>query len=245
MTMKKEILSMTESLELIFCGDIHGELRKLVWSLVYSKKLSNINVICLGDFGMGFGKPRYFDLLYQKISNRLEKNNITIYALRGNHDDPTYFDGNHDYPRLKFIKDYEVFELSGLRILPIGGASSVDRNWRVKFNEKMKNLGSSKRSWWKEERPIQVSTKQLPNKVDIIISHEAPLSFEPVIVRESGLDEDIYNNILEDRHYLDSILKEVVAKYWFHGHYHRSTSGSYGDLLYRGLNINELYCLYV
>lgn len=240
----KEILSMIEQPGIIFCGDIHGELRKLVWSLVYMKKISNANIICLGDFGIGFSKPKHMDLLYQKISGRLEKNNLTIYTIRGNHDDPKYFDGAHDYSRLKFIKDYEILELSGYRILPIGGASSVDKEWRAKFNEKMLRVGSEKRSWWDGERPTQVPVKQFPNNVDIIISHEAPLSFDPVVVRESGLSEEIYNNILEDRHYLDTVLKEVVAKYWFHGHYHKSTSGNYGDLLYRGLDIDELYYLY-
>ena len=230
---------------IVFCGDIHGELRKLVWNLVYNKKIVNSNIICLGDFGVGFSKPRQMDLLYKKVESRLEKSNNTIYVIRGNHDDPDYFDGTHDYPRLKFVKDYEILEVSGIKILPIGGASSTDKDWRQKFNDRMERIGSSKRSWWPGERPTQIPIKQLPNKVDVIISHEAPLSFEPVVVRESGLSEEIYNNIIEDRHYLDNVLQEVVSKYWFHGHYHKSTSGSYGDLLYKGLNIEELYYLYL
>lgn len=228
---------------LFFCGDIHGELKKLVWSLVYQKKITDSSVVCLGDFGVGFEKPSHMDLLYKKIEKRLEKSNITLYAIRGNHDDPDYFDGTHDYPRLKFLKDYEVVEIEGFSILPIGGATSIDQEQRKKYNNNQKRLGSSKRSWWEGERPKKVSIKDLPNKVDIIISHEAPIDFEPVVIRKTE-DLDIWNSILEDRTYLGKVLKEVRARYWLHGHYHKSSSGSYGDLIYRGLAIDELFFFY-
>ena len=77
-----------------FCGDIHGELKKLVWLLVEKYKLSNGSVIVAGDFGAGFGRPRSMEVLYNSVRKKLEKADIMIYVVRGNHDDPSSFDGD-------------------------------------------------------------------------------------------------------------------------------------------------------
>ena len=225
-----------------FCGDIHGELNKLVWSLVEKHKLSSGSIIIAGDFGVGFGRPKAMDVLYAGIKKRLENNDITLYVVRGNHDDPGWFDGEHDYPRIKFLKDHEPVMIEGKLIYPIGGAVSVDQEERRLWNLEAQSYGSRKRYWWPNEGIVQKTT-ELPDRVDIIVSHEAPLSFDPVIVRKLE-DLDLWNKIIESRKYLDYVLREVNCTRWYHGHYHKSSSGSFGDILYRGLNIDEIVILY-
>ena len=225
-----------------FCGDIHGELKKLIWSLVERYKLSSGSLVVAGDFGAGFGRPGAMDVLYSSVKNRLENNDITIYVVRGNHDNPDWFDGQHDYPRVKFLKDHEVIEIEGKTIYPIGGAVSVDQEDRKSWNSEAEAYGSSKRWWWKDEI-IEQKMVGLPERVDIIVSHEAPLYFEPVVVREIQ-NLTIWTKILESRKYLDYVLNEVKCSKWFHGHYHTSSSGSFGDVLYRGLDIDEIVVLY-
>ena len=75
----------------IFIGDIHGLFREFVHEIVKKLNLKDYNIIICGDFGMGFHKPRYYNTEFKRINKLLRKNNIHIYAFRGNHDDPEYF----------------------------------------------------------------------------------------------------------------------------------------------------------
>ena len=217
---------------LIFIGDIHGELRELVWNATSKYELSNSDLVVLGDFGVGFDKG--FDTLYARVAPKLEKADLHIYTLRGNHDDPSWFDGSKEglYPRVSFLQDHHVYEIAGKKCYIIGGAGSTDISWRLKEKKKV---------WWEDEYVKELPIKDLPGKVDIILSHEAPLAFEPVISRFSETPEWQYEKILAGRTYLSQVLQEITTEYWYYGHYHNHFSGSYGQVIYRGLGIMEFY----
>ena len=40
-------------------GDIHGEFNPFVYHIINRLKLSDLNIIVCGDFGMGFHKQNY------------------------------------------------------------------------------------------------------------------------------------------------------------------------------------------
>lgn len=225
----------------ILVGDIHGSLRELVWKITNQYKLRNVDVLICGDFGVGFGRPGSIENLYNRIKHKLEAFNLTIYTIRGNHDNPIYFDGKHNFERLIFLEDYKTVEILGLKILPIGGAVSIDQEVRIKYNERMERYGSAKRSWWPDEEVKEIDFKELPTKVDLIVSHCAPISFTPIFTRTEDIKLDIWLKILKERNYLEKVKNEVNFKYWFFGHYHKSTSGNFGDRLYRCLDIMEFY----
>lgn len=226
---------------LLFSGDIHGELKKIVWKVCIQLGIRNSSLIVAGDFGVGFGRPGAMDVLYGSVKKRLEEYDLTIYVVRGNHDDPSYFDGLHDYPRVKFLRDHETYEIEGKTIYVLGGAHSIDRVSRIEEDQVAEKYGSKKRTWWKDE-PIVKKYEDLPEKVDIIVSHEAPLSFDPVIVRKLE-DLELWRDVLDSRSYLNHVLGEVNTDWWIHGHYHKSTSGTYINTRYRGLGIEEIFCL--
>lgn len=126
--------------------------------------------VLVGDFGAGFGRPKSMDVAYGKVRAALEKNNISLYTIRGNHDDPAFFDGNHDYERLHFLPDHHIIELCGKKIYPIGGAVSADNDFvdpltrksRRMVNDALVRYGSSKRVWWPDEAP----------SADIVVPHD-------------------------------------------------------------------------
>lgn len=221
--------------DLYFCGDIHGDLRTLVWKLSECYRIKDSDVLILGDFGVGFSK----DLpdIYKRCESKLEKNNLTIYTIRGNHDDPSYFidPSKNDFPRLKFLEDHKIIELDGRKIYTIGGADSTDIEDRKKHDKKKHKI-----TWWPNES-VERKYTDLPTKVDIIVSHTAPISFSPIVERTSDLPLYQYEKILETRKYLDYVLREVNADYWFYGHFHQSFTGTYGKLLYRCLDIMEIF----
>lgn len=240
----EERIKNEQELDLFFCGDNHGEWKFLVWLLTQKYKIKNANIVQLGDFGFGsFLKKAYYDdLYYKKLHNKLEKSNIYIYSIAGNHDQKSWFSEDNNYPRIKFLKDREIITLSGRTIYPISGAVSTDRSWRINYNKKLEKYGSSRRVWWSDEGVVK-DYKNLPSNVDIIVSHTAPLCFEPVISRYQDMDDILYNDILEERRYLDYVFRNVRCKYWNYGHFHHSYTGSLENVLYKCLDINELYKL--
>ena len=238
---------MMEKRTLYICGDIHGELNRLVWKATHELKISCADILVVGDFGAGFGRPNSMDVRYREVRASFDANDICLYTIRGNHDDPAFFDGSHNFGRLQFLPDHRLIELCGKRIYPISGAVSTDidlidpitrKSRRIK-NDTLIKFGSSKRIWWADEVPTQI-TENFPDSVDIIVSHEAPLSFAPALQRESHIREITWQQVLETRRYLDDALKKVKPPLWFYGHYHNHYEGFVNGTTYRGLDICEI-----
>lgn len=226
--------------KLLVCGDIHGELRTLVWTLTEKLKYKDADVIVLGDFGVGFGKRQGLENSYFRVKKKLEKSNIKIWAIRGNHDDPDYFKGEFVFPHLELLPDHVPVEINGFSVYPIGGGVSEDRDWRFKVNDKFKHFESSRRIWWEGEKIEKKYIPDLPIKVDIIVSHQAPISFKPICERSEKYSTELWNDILGERNYLEYVLREIRSGYWFYGHYHESFNGEDGETIYRGLGIMEV-----
>ena len=217
---------------LIMCGDVHGKFRELVWKVTNQYDLRNADIVVLGDFGVGFDMSIRYD--YQRVEKKLDKYDIQFYVMRGNHDDPSWFTGERpessEFKRITFLQDHKVYNICGRDIYVIGGGGSTDIEMRTPGKD-----------WWEGEYIKEIPMRDLPKKVDIIISHEAPLTFEPVLTRFPETPEEQYENILSGRDFLWSVLQETRCDYWFYGHYHRHYSGSYGNVMYRCLGELELF----
>ena len=227
---------------LVLVGDIHGEYRTLIWNITNRYKITNSDVVILGDFGVGFDKS--LDSDYKRSEKKLIESDLMIYALRGNHDDPQYFtdEEKYSYPRLRFMEDYKVYTLGNNKtILPIGGANSIDIEDRLKNNQKFASMGSDKRCWWEGEDVTRIDLSTLPIRVNLILSHCAPLTFEPLISKPEMCPTYQYEKILETRKYLDTILNYTRADGWFYGHYHNHYSGFYSGIQWRCLDIMEFF----
>lgn len=251
---------MRNERQLWICGDIHGELSGLVRNAV-NRGISCADILVVGDFGAGFGRPKSMDVAYGKVRAALEKNDICIYTIRGNHDDPAFFDGLHDFERLHFLPDHCIIELCSKRIYPVGGAVSADidmvdplsRKSRRMINDSLIKFGSSKRVWWPDEAPTQIvygsapsassgtlASIEIPEGIDIVVSHEAPLSFEPSLMQADHVRDETWLKIVESRKYLDYVLQIVNPTLWFYGHYHCYYEGNRQNTHYRCMDIAEM-----
>ena len=79
-----------------------------------------------------------------------------------------------------------------------------------------------------------------PESADIIVSHDAPLLFEPPLMRDAHVRDDTWQKVVESRRYLDFVLRTVKPSQWFYGHYHSHYEGNFQGTHYLGLDIAEM-----
>ena len=191
----------------------------------------NALLICTGDCGFGIKSLEYYMGMLSRLNEILAKNNCTLLMIRGNIDNPQYFDGKTiNFSHIKAIPDYSVILTKKHNILCIGGGISIDRSWK-KGHEK--RLGG-KTLYWENEAPILDHDKlneifQSGIQINGVVSHSAPTSV-PVnndnglkywVEKDASLEKDVQNerNILEE---LFSILKKNKEDivWWAFGHFH-------------------------
>lgn len=231
-----------DSKYLCIIGDIHGEFFEIS-TKIYNLGLKDTCFIILGDCGIGFHRRGYYEQIYPKLERRLENYNNVILGFRGNHDDPDFFKegGLLDFPRFKTIPDFTTLHWNDREIFVIGGAISTDKQDRLE--EMMKKpkyrYKNQPRCWWPGEGVIQDFSK-IPIKADIIVSHQAPLSVGPIVSKFDTMTTKDYESIIKERKFLSRVLEQTNPKKWYFGHYHSSTSGSWGDTIWKGLSKNEI-----
>ncbi|HDK7179278.1 TPA: metallophosphoesterase [Clostridium botulinum] len=107
----------------------------------------------------------------------------------------------------------QVFNINGLKFFTMGGASSTDKENRIK------NI-----SWWEEEIPNQIemaegldNLEKHNNEVDYILTHTCSSSTLKDITKIFGFQpkpEEAVNK------YLEIIEEKVKFKKWYFGHFH-------------------------
>lgn len=237
----------------IVCGDIHGEYETLVHE-IKRHGISDAVVIVAGDCGFGFCRPSYYDDIYkQKMHGKLEKSNVLLLMVRGNHDDPIYFEKELiDYPYMKTLPDYTVVHTTSHNILCIGGAVSQDRNFRKSM---MEVRGKGKMPMWWANEPFVLKEEELQVledeyvHIDTVITHPAP-SFCPPLVKGDfecfcANDDTLADDVRRERESLDAVydwLKQHdhPLRNWYYGHYHHSDICERDGTLFHLLSINEL-----
>lgn len=200
-------------------GDTHRNFSRLYGLEVSSDDM----LIILGDSGINY----CLNEEELKYKDYLTKFKIKLFCIRGNHEERseninTYkevdmFGGKvfveEDFPNLIFAKDGEVYDIDGKSIFVIGGAYSVDKNYRIMYDYK----------WFKDE---QLTTKEMNDilaKVkgkhfDIVLTHTCPYKYEPREVFMSGIDQSKVDKSME--HFLDEIEENIDYDKWYCGHYH-------------------------
>ena len=148
----------------------------------------NTCIVVCGDCGFGFNKIGYYELILNSLQDLLESQNNILLFVRGNHDDPKYFNSQDiglNYKNIKFVPDYSVLLTQHNTTLCVGGAISVDRTWRQKNdltrNRFKLNKDSKKISYWEDEKIINIDLNNFITEltdsnihVDSIISHTLP-----------------------------------------------------------------------
>ena len=112
-----------------------------------------------------------------------------------------------------FAKDGEVYSIDGKSVLVIGGAYSIDKEYRLMYGYK----------WFKDEQLTPKEMDDILTKVkgkhfDIVLTHTTPYKYEPREVFMTGLDQTKVDKSME--HFLDKIEDTIDYDKWYCGHYH-------------------------
>lgn len=206
-------------------GDTHGDFTRIE---VFCRRIGSTRediLIILGDAGINY----YGGEIDNEKKKKLEALPVTLFCIHGNHEmrpasKGTYHEANwhggtvyveDKYPHLLFAKDGEIYGIAGQKTVVIGGAYSVDKEYRLQ-----RGFG-----WWADEQPsdeIKAFTEQQLDhaewNVDVVLSHTAPLRYEPTEMFLSMIDQSRVDKSTEE--WLGQIEKKLSYRKWYCGHYH-------------------------
>lgn len=221
-------------------GDIHGNLQRIE---SFSRVTSD-PIIILGDCGFNYYMGKKDDLLKSMAAGLSN----TLLCIKGNHEiHPDQLDFyktklwngaevyyQDEYPNILFAKDGEIYNIDGDKVFVIGGAYSVDKNYRIARGW----------NWFSSEQPSEETKARCIDtlnkadwKVDIVLSHTAPLRAEPKHLFLPNIDQRQVDKTTEI--FLDEIAEKLSFKKWYFGHYHgdwyTDLDGKHYEMLFEGI----------
>ena len=88
-----ETYKFSSAKSVVVSGDIHGDFNRLVFKMCVQYAMRDTLLIVAGDCGFGFESRNSYEDMAKRNSKRLSEANNWIVFVRGNHDNPAYFDG--------------------------------------------------------------------------------------------------------------------------------------------------------
>lgn len=231
-------------------GDTHGD---FIGVKLFCEKFNTSKediLIILGDAGINYD----LGLRARQLKNQLDYLPITLFCIHGNHEERPYLVKNEEgkplyeekdmfggkvyiekkHPSLIFAKDGEYYHIGNHSYFVIGGAYSIDKYYRLSHGY----------SWFESEQPddtikkaVEDKLKELEYKVDIVLTHTAPLKYEPVEFFMKGVDQTKIDKSTEI--WLDTIEDKLKYNNWYFGHYHNYKKIDKMIMLYHEMEIIE------
>jgi hypothetical protein len=222
---------MPANKQIIFVGDTHGEWNKL-FNRLYQYQISDAYLIHVGDIGIGFSQETKEQKLFSMINDELAEKNIKFLGIRGNHDDPKYFDGRVCLSHFELVPDYTAKTINREKFLFVGGAVSIDRIKRVP------NM-----SWWHDEK-IVFDPERIKS-CDVLVTHSAPSWNGPFdksnISSWCENDTSLWEECVEERQLINQIIEICKPAHHFCGHFHCSAQAINGYCISRILDSHDFY----
>jgi predicted phosphodiesterase len=227
-------------MSILLLGDIHGDYRVLEQVVMSANNQSTEEnpitaIVQLGDFGLFNGHGMNNEVYFK---NAVAMSKIPVYFIEGNHDDCTrwtsYTEVTQVYPDipLYYIPRGTVMEIDGRMIAFMGGAASIDKQWRLQDK-----MHWDERELLSNEEYARLRDNADGKVIDMFITHCPPDS----VIKEHfdnraklqfgvGLDwEDPTQKQIEE------LWHALGTPQVYSGHMHRSVSGN----AYTIIDINQ------
>lgn len=247
-------------MRLLFLGDIHGNFN-LIHQYIKLYDIKDAHIIQVGDFGVGFQTLEKEKRMLEMYHTLLVKNNVFVWAIRGNHDYKPYFDNDpFGFSNIKLIADYTVLNINDKNILCVGGAISVDRTYRYTKKQKAGDFVNTLvgvESWWPDEVFTLDAKKAGEFKdINIVVTHTCPHycppdntfglgSFVEGIIKDTG-DTGLRTDLLVERNQLAELFNILRMngnniEQHYYGHFHKTDTINMYGTSHRLLNVGELW----
>lgn len=218
-------------------GDTHRDFSRFIPFIDEKVTTKDDIMIVLGDMGLNY----FLDERDEMEKSILADLPLTFFCIHGNHEERPYLcDGYEEvswggaaaymdkrYPNQIFAKDGEIYTINGRSVLVIGGAYSVDKPWRLATGNK----------WFESEQPSPYIKERVERKldetgwkVDTVLTHTAPIDYEPRHLFIRGLDQSKVDKSTEL--WLQTIANRLDFKKWYYGHYHGEWQVKNFEMLY-------------
>lgn len=205
-------------IKLLIAGDWHGNLHAGMAAIDAAVRENCELIVQLGDFGVwpGYSGVHYLD----SLNYRLENENRKLVFVGGNHEDYNQIEAwekvnarstnGHVYVRsnILYIPRGCVWKWNNKRFLALGGAVSIDKEWREP-NE----------SWWWQEA---ITNEQMAQAVENVAGRQIDYMFTHDCSDKTPWKDRLKDDLdsKTNRRKVDWVLDRVKPKMQFHGHFH-------------------------
>lgn len=226
-------------------GDTHGGMATITRvsniqrNMPESYKPEETGIIILGDAGLNF----YLNDTDKKYKKMLNSMGFYIYCVRGNHeqrpelipsmimvedtevDNTVYME--EAFPHIRYLVDGNEYQFGDYTALVIGGAYSIDKEWRLLragYSLEDESIANPKVcGWFKNEQLSYHERKYISEAVcgkhyDFVFTHTTAMSWEPTDLFLSGIDQTKVDKTMEI--WLDHLKDNFSWDVWCFGHYH-------------------------
>ena len=213
-------------------------------------------IIVSGNCGIGSKSMKYYNEVFENLNKVLSANNCFILFLRGNNDDPSFFNElKIDYSNVKAIPDYSIVTLKLFNCLCIGGSVSLDKEWKLSQEEQF-----GKKLYWEGESPFfdEKTLDEILKKYQIgcVITSTSPSFTFPgtnAFNKSKWIKDNasIKATFSSERKILDKIYEKIVdgeskPYVWIYGRFKQANYSKVNDIIFDSLasfqieNIGEL-----
>lgn len=227
---------------IIAIGDVHGEFEEMQSKMVDIMESAGepVNFVQVGDFGLGFERPKKDHDRLTTINHFLKENDSHLWVIRGNHDNPAFWQWGcgYQFSNIHFVPDDAIRVIEGKVCYFAGGAVSVDRCRRTQGID-----------YWAGEICNERNLLGFKERIDILFTHDVYHPVSPFgtssdtlkywCERDENLMDDIIRSQFGMRPLYDSIYKINPNFSWYHGHYHESHVTNNDGQIVHSLSILE------
>ena len=215
-------------------GDHHGYIDTL-FGQVDERSICNAVILHVGDGEEGVHCwHQHFPL----FSDKFAKRDLLYLGMRGNHCDPSFFDGSVDLSHFKLVPDYSRLSVGRESWLLVGGATSIERQDRKNGLD-----------WWPEEK-FRLR-RELAGPADVLVTHSGPRWIGPPPSNDfvdvyaqsesENNDTDFIGELETERMLHEELFRLVCPKHWYLGHFHASQVVQYQGCVIRLLSMHEIH----
>lgn len=219
---------------ILFVGDVHGNLAYLMRAMIKASRLGIKNVVQVGDFHIYSSQEQ--DKL-ERVQRNLCKQfgfPVIVHFIDGNHENFNLIDPHDDSPIgiipevLYYYPRGTTLKLEGVNIGFFGGAHTINQHLYVAghswFPDEIPNYGDIERALSNfTDNPIDVLvTHDIPNFAEKQVRYD-PIPGEPIHY-VSKQDEDDSRVVRET---IENIVDYVNPRIVIHGHWHYFNHDSY------------------